>query len=294
MLVYDTLRYSNTLSHLGKGLTLKNTEIPIIKRPISVGSNLHDAMGVWPYSSAPKIDSAMHLREQMVLENLVTYSAILRPDCVPNIELFKKIGFDLRVLKDHFVCDPKLPFPSYSPKTRFNIRRGMRLWDVHFISLEKYSNEVSVMHEALATARSFSKIVHLHPSHFSELALIGNVQVLGAFDEDGLGAALITIHHLDEVHFHVITGAERAYKNNAFYSLYNKALELWGKTKTIYMGGVPSGLNAMGIERFKQRFSNRKTPVFMIYTTLNQGIYQSLLDTHPNKETNWFPGYRAP
>lgn len=296
MLTYDMPAYADSLSHIGSSTIVNGGNSSVIKRAIPQCTSLHDAMGVWPYSSVTNIISANEFRNGLIKEGFITYSAVLKPDSVLNKEEFIKSGFQVRTLKDHFVHDPKLPTPVFSTKTRFNISRGMRNWDINLIKLADFCDEITEMHEALATSRSFSEIVHVNHSHFQRISQLPGVKVIGAFDDSGLGAALIAIHNQDQLHFHAIVGSERAYKNNAFYALYKNALEIWGGAHTIYMGGVPTGINAAGIQKFKERFSNRKSPVVILETILDSKKYNWLtkLANVNSMSGDFFPSYRNP
>jgi hypothetical protein len=292
MLTYDLPDYLYSLEHIGSKLNLPKSGISLVKRPID-GTNHFDGMGVWPYCTQPNPEVIQIFREEMISEGLISYFAILRPDYPASANAFKTNGFEIHKLKEHFVYDPSLPEPCYSSKTRFNINRGKKLWKLEPIALQCYANEIASFHERLASLKSFSRITHLKSSHFTKLAKLQGVHTVGAFDKMGLGAVLITVHDGNEIHFHTLTGAERAYKKNAFYALYNDALERWGRSSLIYLGGVPFSENAQGISRFKKRFSNRYASVEMVRIILNREISQELARNKNATANDWFPPYRT-
>lgn len=293
MLVYDSHAYADSLIHIGENFLIQDANISIIKRAIPNNPQIYDAMSPWPYCTAPVHQYVNELKRQMACQGLVSYTSVLRPDHLVDFEFFERNGFLTQKLKDHFVYDPNLPKPNYSAKTRLNIRRGDRFWDVKKISLGQYKYDIVLMHEILASSKSFSQISHLTYSHFERLSEIEGVNVLGAFDEEGLGCALVFIQDdIDgEIHFHTIVGLKRAYEKNGFYALINHALEQWGDSYAIYLGGIPSSGNAAGIEKFKQRFSNRKTPVYMLKSIINNDVYHQLCREN-GSDKYYFPSYR--
>ncbi len=293
MFTYDHPDYADSFEHIGSRLTIQDGGMSMIKCLIPGRKELYDAMGVWPYCTQPNSILVNSIRDEMIDQGLVSYFGLFRPGHHVHVEAFRAAGFEIRMLKEHFVYDPSLPLKNYSPKTRYNINRGRRLWNIRLISLSDFHNEVADFHDTLASSRSLGRILNLKASHFAKLAQFKDVQVLGAFDAIGLGAVLVTVHDGQEVHFHALAGAERAYKNNAFYALYQESIEQWGKDCTLYMGGIPGSLNALGVARFKQRFSNRTAPIFMAQIILNQKICDSLFKYKLNNTLNWFPPYRA-
>jgi hypothetical protein len=292
-LPYDTVAYGASLSHLGRPFTIPGWHGSLLQCAIPGAPNVFDAVGPWPYGSPPEVNQLPTLHRALHAQGLVTFRAFLRPDTPFVAVPWQRAGFTPVLLKEHFVFDRRLDWPTHSAKTRYNIRRGRRLWHVEPIALADHQQTVAAYHEELVRSRQFNTLAALPPAHFTALADLPNVHALGAFDKEGLGAALITVHDAASVHFHAIVGAARAYQWCAFYALYQAAIERWGPTHTIYLGGAPSSPNGQGIAQFKRRFANRRAPVYMIQAVLDAERCQQLVSARRGQPTQWFPPYRG-
>lgn len=292
-LPYDTAAYTASLSHLGVPFTVDGWSGQLLRSAIPGAPGLFDAVGPWPYCSPPAEDQIAVLYSALQAQALVTFRAFFRPDVPFRAAQWRQAGFTPVLLKEHFVFDPALAWPSHSAKTRYNIRRGCGLWCIESIALVDHYRTIAAYHEQLVRSRQFSTLAALPSTHFANLAKLPNVHVLGALDKEGLGAALITVHDATSVHFHVIVGAARAYQRCAFYALYQAAIERWASSCTIYFGGAPSSPNGPGIAQFKGRFANRRAPVYMIQAVLDPERCQQLVTACQGSPSTWFPPYRG-
>ncbi len=292
-LPYDTAAYVATLSHLGTSFAVQGWQGGLLRCAIPGAADSFDAVGPWPYCSPPNVNQLSTLHRALQAQGLVTFRAFFRPDAELATEQWQAAGFTPVLLKEHFVFDPTLEWPCQSAKTQANIRRGKRLWGIERIALADHQRTIADYHEQLVRTRQFSAIAALSPAHFAALADLPNVHVLGAIDQEGLGAALITVHDANSVHFHVVVGAERAYRTCAFYALYQAALDCWSQCHQIYLGGAPNSPNGQGIAHFKSRFSNCRRPVYMIQAVLDRELCQQLVRTRPAPQSHWFPPYRG-
>lgn len=170
--------------------------------PFPGAPDMFDAIGPWPYCSPPAIGESAVLYNALQLQELVTFCAFLRPDTPLCIAQWQQTGFTRVPLKEHFVFDPTLAWPSHSAKTRYNMRRNRRLWRIEPIALADHYHTIATYHEQLVRSRQFSTLAALPPAHFAALANLPGVHVLGALDKARLGAALITLHNAASVHFH--------------------------------------------------------------------------------------------
>lgn len=291
-LAYDTAAYAATLGHLGTPVAISGWQGRLLRCPIPGAPDVFDVSSVWPYCSPPDSSQFPTLQQSAQAEGFVTLRAFFRPDAPLSMTHFPQAGFELVLLKEHFVFDSTLDEQPQSAKTRANIRRGLRLWQIELVSLADHHHTIAAYHAQLVQQKPFSAIATLPPAHFAALVDVPNVQVLGALDKEGLGAALITVHSANSVHFHVIVGADRAYRTCAFYALYQAAIARWASSHTLYLGGTPSSSNGQGIAHFKSRFSNCRVPVYMLHTVLNPGLCEQLVSLRPRRNSAWFPPYR--
>ena len=80
VLPYDSYAYANTLTHLGLPEVIEGLPWPIVVRPIP-GSDRCDAVGPWPYGSAPEAGRMAAALPVLRTRGLVSLTAFLRPDC---------------------------------------------------------------------------------------------------------------------------------------------------------------------------------------------------------------------
>lgn len=292
-LPYDLAVYAATLSHLGTPVAVAGWHGRLLKCAIPGVADRFDAMGPWPYGSPPQVEQLALLYHALQAQGFVTVRAFFRPDAPLCAAAWQQTGFTLVLLKEHFVFDPARDWPAHGAKSRYNIRRGRRLWCVEPLALADHYHTIAAYHEQLVHSRRFSTLAALPPAHFAALVDVPNVHVLGAWDKEGLGAALITVHDAASVHFHAIVGAARAYQCCAFYALYAAAIERWAASRTIYLGGAPSSPNGQGIAHFKARFANRRAPVYMMQAVLDAERCQQLVTAYPGASSTWFPPYRG-
>lgn len=290
-ITFDTWEYAQSLGHIGQPLQISSHPWPFLVRKIS-NTAYFDAVSPWPYVSycAPVIMA--HTLQLLKEHSFISLTVFFSPEDSVCLDDWNNQDIRLDILKPHFVLPRGENPPDWSKKTRANIYRARRHWQVREISLKAFGLTIGEWHEKNALQRQFSPMSHVHPDHFISLANIENITALGAFDKDGLGAALVVNQEVESVHFHAVVGHERSKKYGGAYALYDRAISLWGVTHNLYMGGQPAQ-NGEGVARFKKRFSTQEAPVWMGKAILNQDIYQ-LLTRERKGNPNFFPAYRYP
>ncbi len=291
-LPYDLSCYGHTLRHHGTPTQLSGWEASLIRRAIG-DTAYFDGIGPWPYATLPDtIEQIDSLHTAMREQDLVSFSACARPDQSINADIWRNSGFEVIPLKPHFVHHPRLPFPQRSAKTRANLSKARRYWKTELSSpLLPALEEFARWHAVLNQRKDMSLFTRLPPDHFRNLVNLPGCHLMTAHDEDGFAAAVILMVTDHEVHCHAQAGANHAYTRRAFYALYDAILEHWGKSHTIYLGGVPGGADGPGIERFKRRFANGTSDITMVRTILNPQVSTQLAQTRGDPK--WFPPYRS-
>lgn len=288
---YDSTEYAETLKHIGHPMSIPGLPWPILIRDIP-GTRCKDAVGPWPYGSSMEPSGLVEAIPRMKELGLVTLTACVRPDCSIKAEIHNHVGIETKLLKSHYLYDSTKPPPHWSSKTRANIAKGGRAWVIKDLDLRHEWPTVACFHERLASRISFSPMTHLPSAHFQLLANVPGVIGLGAWDNDGLGAALIAVQAGDRVHFHALTGDDRAYRKQAFYALFQVAIHQWGKDRILHLGGVPHASNGPGIAHFKGRFSNGRIPVYMTTLVIDPIAYTRLISRLGRFPFS--PPYRSP
>lgn len=291
-LPYDLPPYGDSLCHHGTPCNLQGWDTPLIRRPIE-DTSYTDCIGPWPYSTLPdNPDRIRVLHEDMIAQELISFSACARPDQEIEAAMWQAAGYEVISLKPHFVHRPHLPPPVHSAKTRSNISKARRHWDTSLITpSETVCDLFSIWHHELNERKEMSLFTRLPHEHFQKLVGLPGCQMMTAKDAQGMAAAVILMITDNEIHCHAQAGAAHAYNHRAFYVLYDAILEQWGKTHCIYLGGAPGGKDGPGIERFKRRFANATSEVEMVRAIL---FPQTSAQLSQNRgDPKWFPPYRS-
>jgi hypothetical protein len=290
VLPYDTRVYAHSLAYLGEPLEVPGLPWPVIKRGIPTSDHF-DVIGPWPYGSPIDPAGVPEALGALRAAGAVTFVAFLRPDCEAPVEALQAAGLGVLPLKPHFMFAADAPPLAPSKKTRFNLNAARRRWAVQPLDLAAHWPAVAALHRELALRRTLSHIAHVDDAHFESLARVPGAAGLGVFDGEVLVAALIVALDAGSVHFHAIVGNELAYRERAFYALYDEALRRWGAARLVCMGGAPSAAEGEGIAKFKQRFANQERPVLMVTATLDEAACAALTAQHG--AARFFPPYRT-
>ncbi len=266
---YDSAQYASGLRHLGTPQTTAGWPVTFLTYPIPGAEGLQAARGPWPYCSPPHGDQVGELRASLARQNLAAFQADFRPDATLLLDPFREAGFEITSQKGAYVFDPGLDYPLQCPRMRYDIQRGRRGWCVEPVCLADYQRTISRYEALLTREKGFRPQSFLPPAHFAALVDLPQVQVLGAFDAAGLGAALITLHWEGKVYFHTMVGAARALRECGFHALLQAAVERWGSSRTLYFGSASDDPDGSEIARIKSRFSNRRIPIFSARIMLN-------------------------
>jgi hypothetical protein len=289
-LAYDSAAYANALAYLGEPLTVPGLPWPVIRQAIP-GSGRFDVLGPWPYGSPPDPAGAAEALAHLRALGAVTLTAFARPDRPLDAVGLAAAGLEVVVLKPHFVHAADEPIPVMSKKTRYNLSAARRRWRVQPLDLAQQWPAVAALHTELAQRRTMSRITHLDDAHFARLAEVPGAAGLCVVEDGTLVAALVVVVAPASVHFHAIVGVEAAYRERAFYALYDEALRHWGAERLVCLGGAPGGPDGAGIEKFKGRFATSTRPVHMLTAVLDAPACAELVARRGLNQ--FFPPYRT-
>lgn len=288
---YDAPDYVHSLSHLGTPLVLPELPCGFVERPIP-GSARRDAIGPWPYVTPWTRDEAALVVDRLRRRGNVTLSAVFRPDAPVDSDGLARVGIACRPLKPHYVREPGGRPPPPSRRTRRNLSRSRRHWAVGPVDLETAWAEVAEVHAAVSRRRpGMSTFTDPPADHFRVLASLAGMRALGAYDADGLGAALLYAESDSEIHCHLLGGGARSLRFGAAYTLFEHLESAAGAARTIYFGGAPAGPAGEGIARFKRRFATAERPVILATVILDEVACGAL--AKGRDAGGYFPPYRG-
>lgn len=293
-MIFDTPAYCLSLPHLGQPFPVASLVSPLLLRPIP-GTDHNDAIGPWPYASAPSPARLAGVLEELRTTSLVTATLFVRPDATAgwlgNEEGPPLPGVEAVRLKDHYVLDPALPRPGRRPKTRRNLAIAARHWRISPVPHTQLAELGAQFQNQLAARRHISPIADVPAGHFAVLAGLNGIETMAAVDEDGIGALLIAARAHGETHLLHLFTAPRVVRTCGTYLLMATALDQWSRDGCVYLGGAPSSADGPGIAKFKARWANRTAAAMLLKVILNTSLYQHLTDARP--ATSFFPAYRG-
>jgi len=290
-LPFDGADYLRSLGHIGEPIALPPPGGGVLERRIP-GSARTDAYGTFPYATPWSATRAASAVRVLRARGLVTLTVVFRPDAAVDLDGLRAAGIECRVLKEHFVIDRGVAPPAPGPRTRRNLASARRRWRVEPVSLRATWCRLYELHDVVVARRpEMSALARPGADHFRALASVPGMVALGAIDEDGLAGALIVALTATEAHCHMLFGNERYFRRGAAYALLDAAVARWGGSRTIYLGGAPSGPDGAGIARFKRRFATRTSPALLATAVLDPRTCDAL--SAGCVDRGYFPPYRA-
>lgn len=284
---FDHVEFLQSLPQVG---ALLAPELPVLRRgglPCGYG----DAAGPLPYSQQLAQTNPAQLRNLLLRHELITFLSVLKPGAAPEAAAWTAAGFEVLPVSPHFVWQPDGPPLERSAKTRHNLRRAQEYWQVRRCDLTEHAAEMGTLYARLFAQREMSALLNYPPGHFAGLAAVPGIELLGAFDAEGLGAFLVYARHRQEIHTLHLVGAERAHRTRAAYALFQELWEREHAETTLYLGGAPRAASGAGIAKFKQRFTNTTLTPHLVRTILDPAACRRLQDQRGSHA--WFPPYRS-
>jgi hypothetical protein len=291
-MIFDRDSYLTSLAHLGRLISVPGLPYPVLLRRIP-NTRYEDAMGPWPYGSAPDTtglpDTFAFLRDLGV----ITFTGFIRPDARFDRTMAERAGFAVAPLKPHFIVNESGMPLSFRRRTRRHLAMARRHWTIDLASLDAGHAAVAMrLHLDLQRRREMSAMTRMPAEHFLRLADTPGIAVLAARDSDGIGGLVIAACEADETHLLHFLVLEHALRTSASYLLMASAIEVWGRNGRVYLGGAPSGRDGPGIARFKARWANRTASVSLLTAILQEDTYRAL--GPEGSRTPFFPNYRNP
>jgi hypothetical protein len=285
MCPFHSERYLSGFPHIGVVDKRVSAPVPVLRRTIP-GSQLFDGLGPWPYMSVTSSDDIPALSDAFA--DLVTLTVITQPGYLPSL----KRG-DVVHMKQHFVFDPGLPFPTLSRKARSHLARGQKRWA--FGPVEDLDERINMerLYDDLRRRRGLTGGFFDFPRiHFEILAQLENTVFFRVGDSEatvGMTCGAIFKDRLQLLH---IALSDAGLQKHASYALMQGVLDFCRERRLLLlMGGTPRHAGA-GVERFKARWSNRQEAVKLVQIINQPLAYAELCRTAC--DPTFFPAYRRP
>ncbi len=286
-MLFSTIEYARSLKHIGNAVFLESLNTPLLVRSIPATTRC-DVTGSWPYADLPSSAQLRSGIDELRAAGFVSLTMFIRPDAattpIPN-------GLaEMVTLKQHYVLDPGLPAPILRAKTRRNLVRGAKFWEIVSLSPSQIARFCPRLQALLATRSKLSAFAAVTSEHFHSIARIAGIEALAAVDREGPGAILVSARNRGETHLLHLLVAPRVIRTCGTYLLLAEALSKWSGDGCVYLGGVPGSRAARGIAQFKARWANRLASTHLLKVVLDRKTYAKLAAGHPCP--SYFPAYR--
>jgi len=230
----------------------------------------------------------MELRER----GAVSYVMVARPDFAYEAGELVKAGAVVRPLKQHFIRDPNYPAVAPGRGTRRKIERARSHWTIEEGAAGAgLAEALCQCHRLLYERRHAFGMARMSDDHFAKLLSLPQVTCLVARDSGGVGSMTVAYRGRNETHLIHHCVKPRATTTYASYLLMAEAMERWGRSGPVYLGGTPDGAESQGVGIFKQRWANRTADAMLVGQILDHSVYHQLCADVGSSD--YFPAYRG-
>ncbi|BBK40641.1 hypothetical protein STVA_06610 [Allostella vacuolata] len=290
-MVFDDIRYLKTLAHLGHARRLESLPHGIFVRPIP-GTQHHDALGPWPYASAPDPRRLPNAMAELLALGAVSFTGVIRPDA--DVAPLAAAAGDFLVvpLKPHFVIAPG-HVPGLGARSRRNLSVATRHWDIDTAPDPTEAAAVATrLHQRLQARRRMSPMTRMAPGHFPAVLALPGMRALAARAQGTIGALIVAARDAGETHLLHLLVDEDTIATGPAYLLMDHVARHWAADGPVYMGGAPDGPDGPGIGHFKARWASHTRPTFLLTAIVRPDLYAGLA-SEQGAAGSYFPAYRA-
>lgn len=286
---FHSKTYLDGLENIGEPMPSPQGGWRLLQRPIA-GSGCFDGAGPWPYTWVTGQHEIESLKQDY--PDMVTICAVTQPGYLPRCDEVDSI-----FLKDHFAYDPRLPRKPLSARSALRLRGALAI-----SALEVGTNKVA-KHDM---AREFIQIYRLQNErreitgffqsltdrHFTSVAELDSGRYFKVTTGGVTGAMACGVLHEDQLQILHIAITQEGLQQNASYVLMDGLMQVADEARaTLLTGGMPDSARS-SLHTFKQRWSNRFAPVYMLRIVNDPVRYHALCEGADR--TGFFPTYRQP
>jgi hypothetical protein len=281
---FNSVFYTSGLGSIGEPEPDHSGRLSLLRRSIA-GTALFDGMGSWPYQWIGGPEDIDCLYEDF--RHLVSVTVVTQPGYVP-----RGRGEDAVLLKQHFVYDPALPTPPLSARAQARLDRCADIARFECATDSARCARMTQMYEQLMIRRGLrGSYVDFPACHFEVIAALPCGLFFQVRGDDGVGAMCCGVRFGDMLQILHTASSPEGLRWDASYLLM-AGLQAYAREHGVRVltGGMPTG-GSEGLRIFKQRWSNRFEPAFLLRIINNPTEYAAL---SRGCATSFFPAYRAP
>jgi hypothetical protein len=283
---FNSVFYTSGLSSIGAPEPHHSGRLSLLRRPIE-GTALFDGMGSWPYQWIDGPEDIDCLYEDF--RHLVSVTVVTQPGYVP-----RGRGEDAVLLKQHYVYDPALPAPALSARAQARLNRCADIATFECATDSARCARMTEMYEQLMIRRGLrGSYVDFPARHFEVIDTLPCGLFFQVRGDVGVGAMCCGVRFGDMLQILHTASSPEGLRWDASYLLM-AGLQAYARENGVRLltGGMPSG-GSEGLRIFKQRWSNRFEPAYLLRIVNNPAQYAALSAANASA-TSFFPAYRAP
>jgi len=251
------------------------------------GTSWQDGVGPWPYLWIDGPDMLDALRDDF--GHLLTVTVVLQPGYQPPAGMK-----EARLLKTHFVYDPRLPAPELSRRSFARLEECRKR--ARFVEVLGRAErlEFANLYRRLMDRRGLvGSYVDLPLAHFESIADLPGSVFFKVADAAGTGAMACAAQFGDMLQVLHMASTDEGLRWNASYLLM-AGMQGFARDNGVKLltGGMPDAA-ASSLGTFKTRWANDRLPVYMLQIVNQPERYAALCKDAP-EGTTFFPAYRTP
>ena len=294
---YLSPEYGATFQAFGEIITLSNSGLQLMRRPIDSGR--FDLQGVYPYSMCRDwsglADDARQLAETGAI------SVVLVADPFEEVAV-RRVMRDWTVCRDfktHLVVDLSEDWRARrSESTRRYTRRALALQDIAVApDPSAHASEFWQMYQNTIERHGLTGIQRLSEEIIAAQLKVEGSMLVVARDDVGVAGALLSYFHGETANGHLLALSNRAHDIHTSHALYYGTLEAAEARRCRYYNfGGAAGLRDNpddGLFQFKRGWAKHTRKSLLCGRILDPEGYRQLVDERAISSTEYFPAYRS-
>lgn len=278
--------YLQGLTRLGTIHPHRNEGIALLSRPVP-DTPYRDGISPWPYLwvSSHRQLSALHNDYR----DLLTITVICQPGYRPppgSVEAF--------LFKEHYVFDPTLPERPLSARSRKRLDRCRKLAVIEEVIDHDQRLQIDPLYGALLERRQLrGGFFDMGRDHFEAIDRLPGSLFMQVRSGHQIGAMACGVRFGNWLQILHTVPTHEGLRWDASYLLMSGLQEIARReNRLMFLGGLPATSSA-GLRTFKERWTNRMEPVYLLRIVNDDDTYRKLCRARQADTTGgYFPGYR--
>ena len=298
MLGYAAEEYARSLAEFGEPLKLPRAGGWLLARELPGGAG-RDAAGCYPLFSCADWNS-LPLDLEDLPKDLVAVSLVADPAADTSFDELRKSFPDVCYhYKDHHFADLSRPLREFvAGHHQRNVRQAIKALRVQL--LENPGDHLpawNALYADLVNRHQIRGIAAFSAKAFAAQMEVPGLRAYAAVLREEIVGIVLWLVSERTAYYHLAAYAEAGYEQKASFALFWHCLEVFaaeGIRWAALGGGAGTFAASQGLSRFKQGWSTETRPAFFCGRILDHARYAELVAQSGNRDSTYFPAYRAP